>query len=116
MAIVGPLLFLLIILGIDVARMYLIRQVADSAAYEAARRALAPGATEELVVKEATRTLDLLKTAGTEVTVSSPLNMSVRQVTVRIEVPINQNTWLLPTRTTVTRECSLPREYTPGDP
>ncbi|MFN9605514.1 MAG: TadE/TadG family type IV pilus assembly protein, partial [Planctomycetota bacterium] len=61
MAFVLPLVFLLFLGGIEMARLQMIRHLADNAAYEAARNVMVPGASVAEAEKVAN---DIMKVAG----------------------------------------------------
>jgi len=110
-ALTFPLLMLLVIGLLELARLNLLRHAADGAAYEAARNVIVPGATVSEAVAEAN---DLLKRAGikgsTIAVTPTVITEATPQVTVQVSVPLSQNSWLPPALTgprTVTRQVSL---------
>jgi Flp pilus assembly protein TadG len=108
-AIVAPIFFLLVMAAFEFGRLNVIRHTADNAAYEAARQAMVPGATAGEAVAEAQRILRIVGTRGAKVTVNpATLGPAVDQITVTVEVPMNQNGWITPrfTRATTIRAIS----------
>ena len=102
-AITAPIFFLFIIAAFEFGRLNVIRHTADNAAYEAARHAMVPGATAAEAVSRANSVLNVVGTRGALVTVTPPaLGPDVTQVTVTVDVPMNQNGWIAPRFTTAT--------------
>ncbi len=111
-AIVAPIFFLLVMAAFEFGRINVIRHTADNAAYEAARRAMVPGATAGEAVAEAERILRIVGTRGAKVTVApATLGPEVDRITVTVDVPMNQNGWIAPkfTRATTIRAISTLR-------
>ena len=111
-AIVAPIFFTLVIASFEFGRLNVIRHTADNAAYEAARHAMVPGATATEAVDKATRIMNIVGTRGARVTVNPPtLGPNVDQISVTIDVPMNQNGWITPrfTRATNIRAVSTLR-------
>jgi len=96
-ALVAPVFFLLLLVSFEFARMNVIRHTADNAAYEAARIAMVPGATAAEAVAEANRILNIVSTRGATVTVNpATLGPNTNQITVTVDVPLDQNGWITP--------------------
>ncbi|HYO24041.1 MAG TPA: TadE family protein [Lacipirellulaceae bacterium] len=96
-AIVAPLFFLLLLAAFEFGRLNVIRHTADNAAYEAARLAMVPGATAGEAIAEATRILRIVGTRGARVTVDpGTLSPTDEQITVTVDVPLDQNGWITP--------------------
>lgn len=96
-AVVAPIFFLFLMAAFEFARLNVIRHTADNAAYEAARNAMVPGATAAEAVAEAQRILRIVGTRGARVTVNpATLDATVNQITVSVDVPMNQNGWITP--------------------
>jgi Flp pilus assembly protein TadG len=111
-AIVSPIFFVLVIAAFEFGRLNVIRHTADNAAYEAARRAMVPGATVAEATTEAQRILRIVGTRGATVNVTpATLGPDVDRVTVTVDVPMNQNGWITPrfTRSTNIRATSTLR-------
>jgi len=102
-AIVATLFFLLVLSAIEFGRLNVIRHTADNAAYEAARHAMVPGATAAEAMAKANSLLSIVGTRGARVIINPPaLGPNVRQITVTINVPMNQNGWVTPYFTSAT--------------
>ncbi len=96
-ALVAPIFFLLLLASFEFSRLNVIRHTADSAAYEAARIAMVPGATAAEAIAEANRILQTANAQGAVVTINpARLDLSTRQITVTIDVPMDQNGWITP--------------------
>jgi len=70
-AFVANLLILMILTCMEFARMNMVRNLAQDAAYFAARQAMVPGATTQDAIDEASRIMDSLATSGYTVDVTS---------------------------------------------
>ena len=93
----APIFFLLLLASFEFARLNVIRHTADNAAYEAARIAMVPGATAAEAVAEANRILNIVGTRGGRVTVNpATLGPNTNQITVTVDVPMDQNGWITP--------------------
>lgn len=96
-AIVAPIFFLLLLSSFEFSRLNVIRHTADNAAYEAARIGMVPGATAAEAVNEANRLLNIVGANGARVTVNpAVLTPDTRQITVTVDVPMDQNGWVTP--------------------
>lgn len=96
-AIIAPVFFLLLLTSFEFSRLNVIRHTADNAAYEAARIGMVPGATATEAVNEANRILNIAGTNGARVTVNpATLTPNTRQITVTVDVPMDQNGWITP--------------------
>ena len=103
MAVVVPVFFLLLFAGIEFARLNVIRHTADNAAYEAARRVIVPGATAAEAIAQANSLLNIVGTRGATVDILPPtITPATDEVTVTIDVPMNQNGWIFPRFTSTT--------------
>ena len=102
-ALIMPFLLLLIFGIIDVGRILMLNQVADTASREAVRRAIVPGMTQVEVLATANFYLDSAKVSqtGREILIlngegnSTTLDTinSNEYVSVQITVPYDRNTW-----------------------
>jgi Flp pilus assembly protein TadG len=102
-AIVAPMFFVLIIASLEFGRLNVIRHTADQAAYEAARHAMVPGATAAEAIRNAERMLQLVGTRGAQITINpTVLGPDDNDITVTIDVPLNQNGWITPRFTSST--------------
>jgi Flp pilus assembly protein TadG len=96
-ALVAPVFFLVLFGLFEFAWLNVIRHTADSAAYEASRVAIVPGATSTDAVTKANRILRSVGARGATVIVN-PRNISpeTTSVTVEIEVPMGVNAIVTP--------------------
>lgn len=99
-ALILPFFLLLVFSTMEFARMSMMRNLTQDAAYYAARTAMVPGATVEEAEAEATRILSMLGTASAEVFVnestSGILNDDSEVIEVRVVVPLDANAILFP--------------------
>jgi Flp pilus assembly protein TadG len=96
-AITVPLVFLTAFGAWDFSRANNILHTIDNAAYEGCRRGIVPGATADDVRDAATSVLDAVLVQGATLTVTpAVIDESVREVTLRIDVPMNNNAWVAP--------------------
>jgi Flp pilus assembly protein TadG len=96
-AFVAPIFFLLLGVSFEYGRLNIIRHTADNAAYEAARHVMVPGATAAEAVTKANSLLNVVGTRGATVTVNpAVLDAATEEVTVTIDIPMNQNGWFVP--------------------
>ncbi len=113
-AIVAPIFFLLMMASFEFSRMNVIRHTADNAAYEAARHAMVPGATAAEAIAKANSILNTVGTRGARVTINpTTLGPEVDTINVQIDVPLNQNGWIVPKFTsgrTLTAQSTLRTE------
>lgn len=94
---VAPLVFLFFFAAFEYSRMTMIRHGAELAAYEGARRGIVPGATAADVVNCANRVLATVGTRSASVAVSpNPITAQTGQITVDIQVPLDDNSWIAP--------------------
>ena len=112
-AMVVPIIFTMFLGSIELTRLNFIRQTASNASYEAARKAIVPGNTDNDARVEALR---LLTSLGVGNGATASVIRSPNSITVTVAVPIGQNSWGL-TRLTggysVTQSCSLTLEAVP---
>lgn len=74
------------------------QHTADTAAYEAARSAMVPGATADEAVTEANLLLSAAGLTNATITVSpSEITEETGFISVSIEVPVAVNSWITPT-------------------
>jgi len=102
-AITAPIFFLFLLLSFEFGWLNVMRHTADNAAYEAARRAMVPGATAADARAEANRILGIVGARGATVTVTPPsIDVDTDAVTVEVDVPMNRNGLILPRFTSAT--------------
>ncbi|MBB3210585.1 Flp pilus assembly protein TadG [Rhodopirellula rubra] len=116
-AIVLPVMMLFFTAMIEISRILMLQHTADTAAYEAARSAMVPGATVSEAELEAQILLDAAGLVATQVTVSpSVITEETAFITVRVEVPVEENCWITPdqfTNSAVVSEVTLLTERSP---
>ena len=97
-ALVAPVFFLLVFICVEFIRLNMIRNLTNDAAYFAARTSMVPGATVEEATAEAERVLGFMFTQGAEITINDGgvLDRDAREVTVEINVPMDENSFLVP--------------------
>ena len=113
-AITLPILFTVLFAAIEFSRVNAIRHSVANAAYEGARRGVVPGATETDTQSAATAILTAVCVRDAVVTVNpSVITEDTSEITVTIDVPLNQNTWITPKffrDDILTSSCTLTRE------
>lgn len=103
-AMIAPAFLFVVFCSIEFARMSMIRNLAQTAAYEGSRFAMMEGATEGDSQKEAERVLARLGTQGATVETTfepdfdADGNVSEPKawVTTSVEIPLSENTWIFP--------------------
>ena len=94
-AVVAPLLFLCFFAAFEFCRVAMIRHTADNAVYEGCRKAIIPGGTSREATNETRRIMNTLGITDFNIIVSPPhIQTTTREVTVRVEVPLNQNSFV----------------------
>lgn len=115
-ALVAPIVFLLFFGAIEIARLSFLHHTAENAAYEAARKAIVAGGTEQNARAEATRLLEAVQ-AGNNVEVD--VDEEVDRVAVEVRVPVADNSWGLGRFTSgfnLVGRCTLSRETIQASP
>jgi Flp pilus assembly protein TadG len=116
-ALVAPVAFLIIFGSVEFARLNMMLNTMENAAYEAARRGITPGATKANVEGAADVILQAVGAVNATVTVTpAVITNSTPNVTVTISMPLNDNAWISPHFTNnavLSRSCTLTRETTP---
>lgn len=109
-----PILLTIVFGMVEFVRMHNIRHAADNASYEAARHVIVPGASKAEAVDKAN---DLLARAGvskgTFTVTPDVITDDTEQVTVRVSVSLEENSWLpsqLTAKRTIVRETTLMTE------
>lgn len=96
-AVVFPLILLFFGGTLEIARVLMLKHASDTAAYEAARVAMVPGATAADAIAEANL---LLAANGLEETLTTVTPAVITEetafVTVSVEVPVAPNSWVAP--------------------
>ncbi len=102
-ALAAPVFFLFLLAAFEFGWLNVIRHTADNAAYEAARTAMVPGATAADAKTKANKLLNIVGARSALVTVTPPtLTPETDQVTVAIDIPMNQNGLIVPRFTSAT--------------
>lgn len=97
MAITLPVLFLVVLTAVEFGRMNVIRHTIDNAAYEAARKAIVPGATAAEAEQEARRIMDIVGAQGVDVRITpAVMDIDTPEVKVNVSVDFDQNGFLAP--------------------
>ncbi|MCS7471039.1 pilus assembly protein [Stieleria sp. ICT_E10.1] len=117
MAMVLPLIMLFFTAMLEIGRVLMLQHTADTAAYEAARSAIVPGATAadaEQVAQQLTAAAGLtqvvIEVTPQSITEFTPL------ITVKVEIPVGENSWITPQHVvalTVSSEVTLMCERSP---
>ena len=89
-AVVMPVIFLFFFGLWEWSRVEMIRQVSETAVFEAARTGTLPGSTDTDAETKALEILDVYMISGA--TVDATVNAT--ESTVTLEVPLDQNTWI----------------------
>ncbi len=96
-SLVLPVFLLILFAGFEFARICLVRNAANNAAYQAARRVMVPGATVANANAEVSRLLSVFGVNQFTVTVNpSPITLATDRVTVSVNIPANQCGWITP--------------------
>ncbi len=95
-ALAAPVLLLLIFCTVEFARISMIRNIAQNAAYEAARISMVEGASHQEGIDEANRILGRLGTQGATVDINggTELDFDTTDINVRIEIPMEDNAFV----------------------
>ena len=89
-ALTAPILFLFIFAGIEFARVNMISDTCENAAFEGARRGIVPGATSTDCQQEAQAILDIVGIADSTITVTpTTITDETPEVTVDVTIPLN---------------------------
>jgi Flp pilus assembly protein TadG len=92
MALVLPIFFTLLFACFEFSQANLMRHGAESAAYEAARAAIVPGATNQDVTRAAERTLASVGVTNFTIsTTPSNIRTNTTELEVRVQIPLDQN-------------------------
>ncbi len=92
-----PIMLFIFFASYEFCRANMIRQTADNAAYEGARRGIVPGATADDVRVSAQWVLDTIGTKDATIRVEPAVIVDdTPEVTVTVEVPMNANGFVAP--------------------
>ena len=97
-AVVANVLFMFIFGAIEFSRLHMIRNLAQDAAYFAARDCIVPGATEVEATAYAQEILGYLDVQGANIIINNGngINENSNEVTVQVTVPIAENAIFIP--------------------
>lgn len=96
-ALVAPVVMFIVFACLEFARVNMIRNTAENAAYEGARAGIVPGATAEDVIATSRAVVDHVFTNGENIIVEpSTISPDTESVTVTIEIPLDDNSWVAP--------------------
>jgi len=113
-AICAPILFMFFFASLEFSRVNMIRQSVENAVYEGARRGIVPGATATDCRNSAQVVLNSISAHDATVSVTpSTITKDTSQVTVAVAVPVNSNSWVIPTffaNKTISSSMTLNRE------
>jgi len=100
--------------SLEFARVNMIRQSAENAVYEGARRGIVPGATAEDCRDSAQLILNSISARDAQVNVSpSAITKDTTEITVSVAIPVNSNSWVVPVffrDRTISADMTLRRE------
>ena len=97
-AMVAPAFLIVIFSCIEFSRISMMRNLTQSAAYEAARLVIIEGSTNQDAIDEANLILSRLGTSGAVINVNdgAEITFETSEVTVRIEIPMSENSLVFP--------------------
>lgn len=114
-ALTAPLVLFIAFACLEFARVNMIRNSAENAAYEGARAGIVPGATADGASATARAVVDHVFTNGETITVEpAEITPNTESVTVTIEIPLDENSWVLPVffpGKTITARRTLRRDF-----
>lgn len=97
LAIVLPLIMLFFTFMFEIGRVLMLQHTADSAAYEAARSAMVPGATADEAYQAAQQLVDAAGLSNVSILVTPALLAeNTPLITVQVNIPVNENSWIAP--------------------
>jgi Flp pilus assembly protein TadG len=115
-ALMFPVLLVTVFGSIEFARLNMLVNSMENAAYEGARRGIVPGATAANATSDARAILDAVGAVNATITITPKvITNQTPQVTVTIRVPLDDNAWVTPQFTdgqVLERSCKLQREVT----
>jgi Flp pilus assembly protein TadG len=113
-AIVAPLVFMVVLGAVELARLNMLVNSMENAAYEGARAGIVPGATVDKVSAGAEEVLTAVGAVNGDVTVEPTVITSLSPtVACTIRIPLDDNTWVTPLfagGVVLERTCTLNRE------
>ena len=114
-AIVASILFTVVLGVVELSRLNMLRNTAEIAAYEGARRAMVPGATAAKATAVAQGWTDGIGAQDVSISISpTTLSDTTPKVTVTVMIPVSSNAWtasLFASHSAkLTQRCTLKRE------
>jgi Flp pilus assembly protein TadG len=95
-SLVLPVVLLFFFGAIEFSRVSLLRHATDNASYEGARHVIVPGATVAEAQAKAQDILNVYGITGATVTVTpNPILETTSAITVKVDVPVTGNGWIL---------------------
>ena len=95
MALVAPLFMMIFFAGLEFARICMVRNAANNAAYQAARKIIVPGASEQQARDEVGRLLGVMGVSAFTMTVTPDvIDASTERITVYVDIPAKDNGWM----------------------
>ncbi len=111
-----PILFMIMFGAVDCARLNMLRNSTQNAAYEGARSAIVPGGTAADATAAAQKVLTAVGIKNPTITVSpSTITSTTDKVTVTVTVPLKDNSWsaaAAKTTKNLVRTCTMSVERT----
>jgi Flp pilus assembly protein TadG len=96
-AVVSPVFLLVLLALFEFARLNMLRNTANNAAYEAVRQVVVPGATAQEAIDKANAILQSIGTKNATIAVNpSVIDSETSQVTVAVAIPFSDNGLFLP--------------------
>jgi hypothetical protein len=97
-AMIAPAFLIVVFCSIEFARMSMMRNLAQNAAYESARFTMVEGATASDAKNKAEEILARLGTKGATITINGgqPLAFDTEAITTEIEIPLDENSLVFP--------------------
>lgn len=117
-ALVLPIILGFFLFVVEIGRVMMLQHTADTAAYEAARSSMVPGATTDEGTAVAQELIDEAQLSDVAILFDPPtLTDDTALVSVRVDIPMATNSWIMPQLffgdTTVTSEVTLVCERSP---
>ena len=114
-ALTAPILFLFVFASLEFARVNMISDTCENAAFEGARRGIVPGATAADCTNEVQQILDIVGISDSNITVTpTVITEETPTVTVSVDIPLNAaNGYVAPKYflgDTLTKSITLNRE------
>ena len=94
-AVIASIMFIIIFACIEFARVNMVRNLSQDAAYFGARTAMVPGATAQEAEDEVHRMMRTLAPTGYSVNVNQ-INRDTQEIRVTVAVDLNQIAWFAP--------------------